>query len=415
MSYRLITAMVRADAIDAGWEELDISALDINHLLQTYRQVWVKLVEPGVDETQVWFNLVENRGLFPLYVGARLFGDWLATNGSTTLPTTTISPQFSTRTVRYSDAYRAGYTVELTDYTRHPDAQLPLGAKRDLLLRRDGIDFSLHGRHCLATVNGLVHRVAGSPHGLYVVDGGRSGTVANDNQVGLLSFANIAPLTLIPISHDMLYKQTPDQKYSDYVMIKSPVDLEDKTVILVIGGYMHVLDSSYLITGSHSIRVDTTMLGLAQRIFDLHGSLDISSLNLRPVLDNPNQFAREDLFSDRTIAALFTLPQSFLVIMPKTELISRRRSLQPLPAPGRFIANDAGSMLPLVTAYGRLSDYMPFYERGEWLICSRYAVRHNYTFETNELDTLDSIDTTRHPYKPTTLPKAWFWEIASAI
>lgn len=410
MPYQLITAQARSKAIEAVWEEVDLSQTDINTIYSSYRRVILTLTHT-VQAGTFYLDMETARTVVGVYTGVRKLGDWLQSLGTRSLPTMIQPPSFKTYPARYTDVWRAGYTVRPVDGTRHPDAQLPERAKNDLLLNRGDVDFRVNGNYCLTTVNGYFHRCAGTENGLVIVDGARTGFTGKDNHVGLMSFRDVGAVTSIPINASMVYKQYPDQRYADYAMIKSPVNLENKVVLISIGGYLHVLDRAYAVTGPYSIRINTDRLHLLDRLYQSLGQIELSSLGLTPAAKNAQQFAVSDVFSDRAIRAYLSLPQSFLIVMDKTDLYVRRHVVENTRLPGRYITNMPLDQFPLISAYGRMYDYAPFPQEGLCVLATNPIHRYHRNYNSIMWPAEQSVDPTSYSSDPWSFADAYLLEI----
>lgn len=410
MPYQLVSAKARTKALDALWEDVALGNTDINEIFRTYRRVILRLRHTALPQ-DVYLDLADAREAVGIYTGTKTITQWLVANGNATLPTMAQEPTYKLHSARYTDAYRAGYQVRMVDSSRHPDAQLPDRAKPDLLLNRKNVDFRANASYMMATVNGFFHRLSGSVHGLHVIGGARSGLHANNNHIGVMSFREVGALRYVPITADMVYKQHVDQRYADYMMVKLPFDLNNKVVMLVLGGYLHVMDKAYTLTGDRSIRIDMSALQIPERIFDSIDMLDLSSLGLTPGSDNPKHFALDDMLSDRALVAYATLQQSFFVVMDDTDLYVRRHPLERTRIPGRFIHPEPLPQFPLLSSYGRVYDYQPFPQRGKCVLATDPIYWRSYNYQTGEWTQNTTIDPTSYSFSPWRLPSGCLLEI----
>ena len=273
-------------------------------------------------------------------------------------------------------------------------------------MKRAGVDFRAWGRFCLVTVNGFYHRCFGSLDGLYVVEGGRTGRVMNNDHVGVHSFREVGALDLIPITPEMLYKTHPNQKFSEGVNIRLPYDTEGKTVLLSIGGYLHVLDRAYRVTGSRSVKIDMANLAYVNRIYESLGKIDLSSLNLENSPNNSEQFVVAQLLSDEVISAYLCLPQSYVIVLDATDIYVRRHQLERTGLPGRYIAPMPFKPFPMISECGRVFEYRAFPEDHRMLIASETAREERLTFTTTGWQANLSVDPTVYQGVP--------WRIAAA-
>ena len=413
MSYQLVGAVVRRDALDANWIEKDVSDDTLADLLSNYSKVYLTLSNP-VLEDNVYLDLEAALAWIPPSTDSPSVTDWLASLGNTTLPTSDTAPETTLHPVKYADAWYAGYKAVPADYTRSPGTQAPAGALDDLLLSKPGIDFTTYGKYCLATVNGFVHRVGGAAEGLYVVKGNESSRIANDNHVGLLSFLDVGELTLVPITPEMVYKTNPNEAYKNFVHVKSPISLENKTVLLVLGGYLHAADKTYRRINDRSIRIDFNNYPFPERIFESLKKINLSSLGLDPPPTNKEQFALDDLYSDRAIEAYVSLPQSFLVVVDTPTFYVRYQHLEKLKIPGRFVGPSV-DRFPLVSGLGRFYDYFIEPEDGQYVYVTAPTHDTQYNFRTHGWEDTLSVDSTRYSAKPWRLSRGTLLEMGSYL
>lgn len=413
MPYQLVSAKVRGNDRSAIWEDADLGQTDINAIFKNYSRIILTLTHTVVSGT-FYLNLEDARSQIGVYTGTKLLEDWLESLGNAALPTMAQAPSFREYPVLYSDAWRAGYTVTPVDGTRHPDAQLPDRDKNDLLLKRGNVNFKQYGNYMMATVNGFFHRVVGTEYGAVVMNGGRTGYLCDDNHVGVFSFREVGAIQYIPITPTMIYKQDEDQRYADYAMIQSPVNLDDRIVLLVIGGYLHVLDGAYDVIGSRAIRVNTDTLSYVDRVLESVGKIDLSTLGLEPSENNEFQFSLEELFDDQTIRAYLSLPQSFMVLLPKTDLYVRKTAVEQTKLAGRYYTDYPFVQLPLVSVLGKIYDYAPFPERGVTVLACDPIRRYRRNFHTALWKEEISVTPQSLPSDPFEWGDAYLWEFGRA-
>lgn len=403
--YQYKAAKARTKGLAAEWKDVDLSTVDINTLFTTYAKVILTLTHVSVSH-DLYLDMDDARPQIPPSFKPRTIQQWLTSLGPAALPTHDSAPIIRERIVRYRDAWLAGYDIVAVDRKRAWNAQLPEGEKNDLLLRRSDVDFTNLWRYCMVSVNGLFHHVGGSPEGLYVVEGGRTGAIKRDNHVGLLSFRDVAALEYIPIVAGMVYKTHPDQKYADYANVKLPKPVVGKTILLVLGGYLHVLDNAYQQTGPSSVRINFNRIPLPERVFESFDRINLDSLQLTPSPNNDRQFVREELLADDTLAAYLTLPQSFFVVVDTPYLFARETQVENSKLPGRYITKDPMEMLPLFSAMGRHCIYKPTREWGRVVLSSEPAHNYDYNFRTHQWHTQLSLDDKTYSAKP--------WDFAQA-
>lgn len=384
MSYQFAGATLLRHGIDSIWETVDISSMDCNAIFSTFRQGSVELSHTATTDHS-WISLAELRRSIPLYIGQKTLNQFLVELGNESLPTQPVAPNYRSYHARYADVYEAGYTVRAFDHNRHPDMDLPLDDKRDLLLSKEGVDFQTLWPYCMVTVNGHLHRVAGSSYGLVVLDGARSMQIGQRTQIGLISFQDVGVLDYIPITPDMIYKTHEDQKYVEFINIHVPKSMEGKTPFLVIGGYLHLLDNIYKVVGDQMLRVHFKHLMWPERFFESRHAIDLKGLNLDVIAEDPRRVSVEELHSDSVLKAYLTLSQSFIVLIDSEQLYVKRHGIENTGIPGRYIVPEAAyKQLPLQGAYGRMLEYLLKREYGQYSLSTVPSVHNTFNFRSTD-------------------------------
>lgn len=235
--YQLESAKVKPVGRNGFWLDEDVSAKTISEMFIEYRKAYFILTNDALIGT-LYLDMEAIKSLSFLNDTMTL-AQWFVDIGNLALPTTNVSPDFSPQIVKYGDAWKANYTMTKVHPTLAIDVDAPESEKTDLLLHRSDIDHMAMGTKCLVSINGLLHKSEGSVHGLRVREGGRSSTLANRTQVGLLSFSQVGDFQIIPINRSMIAQPHPSIKLSDRVYLDTGIDLTNKSVLLSIGGYLH--------------------------------------------------------------------------------------------------------------------------------------------------------------------------------
>lgn len=402
MSYQLVAAKARSKGLDATWSDVNISNMSIGALFASFKSVWLTLSHPALTN-HVYLNLNEVReSISARYQGATI-PEWLSNIGDAALPTSVTLPSLELRRVRYNDAWRAGYDIKPIDRFRNDDAEIPYGDKNDLLLSKDGVDFQVYNRYAMVSVNGFFHRTGASPTGLQVVGGGRTGRISNDNQVGVFSFIGVGTIDYIPITGSMIYKTTEQSRLADRAYVSLPYSTEGKTVLLSIGGYLHVLDGAYSRIGPRTLRINVNKICLPERLLDSRRYIDLSSLPLSVDEDNPDHLSIDEMFSDEVVRAYLSLPQSFVVVVNAEDFFVRRHAIANSTMPGRFEVPEGTERLPLFGAWGKHYDYAIFRDWGVNILACKENHRQRFQFRTTDWKNRESIDGSLNTYRP------WDW------
>ncbi len=393
------SARARTKGRETTWLDIDLQTVPMRDVFQNYAEV-VLTLSHDVTPHLLFLKLNDIRATFPSARLGLTLSAWLTANANSTLPTFTTPPTYRERVVQYADIWNAGYDVLPVDRRRAWNAQLPHGDKNDLLIRRSNIDFRNLWQYCMVSVNGYFHRVGGSEEGLYVAEGGRSGRIANDNQLGILSFRDVGSLEYIPIVMGMVHKTAAFQKYSDYADVTLPESVEGKTVLLVLGGYLHVLDEVYRVTGPRTVRINLANYPFAERLFDSKKKINLDSLDLTPGPENENQYALEDLQSDATLLAYLTLPQSFFVVVDTPYLFAIKEVVENAKSPGVYIAPTPFTPYPLFGAIGRHLIYRRKDDWGRTVLSCENVRDYDYNFHRAQWPQHLSLDDKAYSSNP---------------
>lgn len=363
--YQLVSAVGKRHDGDGRWVDADIGDVSMLDLYGQYTRLIAVLSNPFLpDPVSLDFEAIrlQAAGL------TKTFKQYLIDNADNTLPTSSRLPEIKTRYALYCDAFCAGYSVEPVHPYAAPDASLPMGDKTWLFLDKEGVDFEEFRRHCMVTVNGYYHFLDGSAQGAWVVDGMKSKLLSGDATIGITSFLNIGELEYIPIRPDMVYKQDEDQLFRHRVAIKIDEDIGNRTVMLVLGGYLHVMDAkTFRRVGDKQILIDMENLPFIQRYHESMQHIDYSSLPFSRSPLNESALAVAEFMSDENIMAYLTLSQSFIVLLDNPDIFVARQKLRSTKTVGLLIS----SMLPkypIVHGLGKACDYWAREENGLWSI-----------------------------------------------
>lgn len=387
--YSLVKALVKPINSQGRWIEKDIANLTMPELYSQYDRVLATLSNPFLTDN-VCLDLAAIR---PQTGGLNItFTQFLTNNGNLTLPTSPTLPQLNTQYGEYSDAFRAGYKVTAVHESASPGSDLPPSELKWLLLTRELTDYSLFFESCLVSVNGFLHATDASTDGVYVKDGMTSKMMSNKADLGIYSLRKLGKIRQIPITADMLYKQTDDQVFKERVHIDLGEDVSQQSVFLVLGGYLHVLDKqTFYRTGDSTFSVHTAGLPLIERYFESRKYIDLSSMNLDIPDTNPEQLAVNSFYNDTAMTAYFTLSQSFFVVLDNSEIFVEKEPLEVKKLPGHYESR----VLPIFPAMGELGKMNNYWsmkgsdsraifnnESDRWGVYCADAYRNEYQFST---------------------------------
>jgi len=413
--YQYEGAVVQMKESRGRWVSADLSLAPVATLFDTYMGVYLILSHYSLDH-KVSLDLSEVASEISGLVDTATVTDWLTLRGDRTLPTSDVLPTITTKQVKYNDAWQAGYTMNFVHPFYHVDTQIMETEKTDVLMVREDTDYEQFYKNCLVTVNGLIHRTDFDEYGIRIKDAGTSVRQANENHIGILSFREIGEIEIINITEDMIYNPNPGAKLKEAAYLKVEQSMEGKVVMLVLGGYLHVLESYYYAIGDHAIKIDMANFPFIQRFYASKKLLDMSNVmaDWQSDPNNDEHFAISDLFSDTTIKKYLTMSQSFIVLLDADNLYVEKHKVEYTGLPGRYYAHSRPEF-PLRTELGRLPEYIAIPETDIWVLAIQDNFSTKYRFEATNYRDEPGIDPQRETLKPVYYAQGHLLEIGSDI
>lgn len=403
--YSLVSAIAKSRNADGRWSALDIGSLTFDTLYSQYLRVIATLSNEFLPA-----NVALDLEAIRAQVGStsQTFNDYLVSIGSNALPTTDDLPVLRHQTVRYMDAFRAGFQVQPIAPNAAPDADVPELDKTWLYVTKPGINFHDFEDYCLVTVNGFVHRVAADANAAYVVDGMKSVFKSKEATMGLINFQKVSKLTYVPITEQMIFKQNPDQAYRNQMYVDLGQDISNKEIMLVLGGYLHVLDTrTFYRMNDTTVVIDFNNLSLFERIHESMPYLDFSSLPYDRTDRNETMFNSDNFLSDENLVAYATLSQSFFVLLDNVEIFKDSQAVETLPMPGQLISY-VEPTYPLVNGVGKFAEYWSIHDYGQWSLRVPDNYWHQRQYNTTPLLDNRGVADSRVPTDPVRHSRAKF-------
>jgi len=354
--YNLVSAIVKP--VDSGgrWRSMGIENVPLNNLYNDFKRVIVTLSSPVLTapvSLEMELLRAELGGL------TQTFGQWLQENGNATLPTSNSLPTINTRYAHFSDAIRSGYKATPTHPTISPSSPIPLSSKTYAILTRPEADYEYMYRRTLVSVNGFYHQTDYSVEGLFVTDAMKTCLKAGRNEIGLLSFEALGTLQFLQIKDDMIYTHRPQQKLRYNCYVDTGVDLSNKTVMLVLGGYLHTLDKrTFYRISATAFGIDFGQIPLVDRYYESYDTIDLEELGLERSDTNSSQVGINNLFSDEVLRRYLQLSQSFFVVLDNQEIFTDVVEVKPSPFPGTYTSSIT-PVYPLMVGHGRHEVFWP--------------------------------------------------------
>lgn len=398
--YVLTGARYRKNRRNGRWEAGDLTQVPVNRVRNDYGDVWLFITYPSLEAPRALrFDTVMN--WITQADAGKTIQQWLTDLGNRTLPFAPTLPTFTPTFVQYAQAWHAGYSFE--PVVRGGTFN-PVGSrydKEDLMVTRPDLSSQEIATYGMFTVNGLFHMLDYNPQGAYILSGHRSMVIANDNQVGIYSFRAIGPLTYIPVTEAMVTGQNDTATLKDgiYVTVPESYDLTNKTLLLVLGGYLQVLGRTYTRVGDRTYKIELSNLMLLERYYDSVTRIDLSSLGLEHYDENSSLVEVDALWRDETLRAYMTLEQTFFVAVEAPTFFQELVPLDYAGQPGRYV-DQTHRWLPVMGSYGRMLENHRMLEDGVSLVAGTDNWRHEYDFHHARWTRDPAVDDGRYPALP---------------
>lgn len=396
--YQLVSAHAKTGVAGSRWQSVDLSTMLMADIFRLYESVYAVLTNPlYTGQQSLDLNLIRTTGEALM----QTFNDYLTSLGSASLPTTTTAYSVSTKYVKYRNARKANYTIEPISPLGSIGSSILVQDRQWLSVTRAETDMNLLFNSCLFTVNGFIHRSDSDGIRVYVEDGMKSARIAQRTQLGITSFRELGSLNFVNITADMIHRRYADTPLSSRMYIDVGQHYEG-TPMLVLGGYLHVLDPNVFSRVSDTIFViNFQNFPLRDRYFESLDRIDLSPLGLDHQPSNLRRIDDAELHSDLVLTKYATLSQSFLVFLSNEDLFLARHAMARTHIPNAYIGYTE-PQYPMIGGVGRLYDYWSQKAtfRDRWAINVDDGIRNNYEFDTTLPQNIVCIDDGRTPGDP---------------
>lgn len=390
--YRFVSSYLKPRGAANTYENIDITLQTIEFIQRQYIDGYIELSNVALDDN-IFITIQEFRELKLPHRLDQTFEYWLAYIKNATIFGTEIRPNYVTNLAKSRNAIQAGYSFNLCKRTLSPDASIAIGDMNDLYLHKFAVSLETLRNRSLVTVNGYMHPHVPYYDGIAIVGGGSQHKLIGDLTIGVLSFANISDLQMIPITKERISRYKDGVPYADKVIINVGRDLRDKSIIMVIGGYPLISSPLVSVVGDEAgvISIDTRTFDVVRHINNSVGDINLESCGI--VSPDPAKgippLSANYLRSDIQMLQYLTLPQSFIVIVDTPTLVVERTSVQRSGIPDRYISVTEPN-LPIMDSDGRLIEYWIAPQNGPYVIMTSPSYYKQYLYETTQQYEIDN-------------------------
>lgn len=383
--YTYLDSVVLSRTIGAQWSSMDLQDTIVNQIYQAYSKTYIRLSNPMLVDP-IWIDMAELAQAYGSYMDT--LNQMLVVLEDTSLTAVT-PPSTEVKIVKYADAFRTSYKIDMVNTGRPVPPNFPVGDIRDLKLTRPvyKTDTTLIHDYCLVSVNGIIHPTDKDDEFGYVLEGATSFRKVRDNHLGIHSFLDIGKLTKYQLQADAITTD-PEQSLYNNLRFSIPADITNKSVFLVLGGYLVFLDeSNFNHIGDNVFHLNLSGLQLAERILE-----SSQYIELHKYLDIPTSLANEslvnitELFTDEMILKYLQLPFTFLVTVDVANLLVESIEIRSCNIPGMFTAyNGEHVTYPLLTGHGKIAEYWSRYDEGFYSVTVGDPLYRNYVISYKPL------------------------------
>jgi hypothetical protein len=357
-----------------------------NELFSVFRQLFVVLTPQGMNDDIV----VDIEELRSDYSASTQTLQILLNDRTQSIVTTTM-PSYQAQRCIFIDARKAGYTVNKALPGGATDSAALEIDKIELQISRPNIDMEYFVDRCMVSVNGFFHKTQANNKMAFINNGAVSLFSTAKNYVGVLSFENIGSVAYHSITSNNIHPalSLAPLKNGIHVDYDGP-SLIGKSILLVIGGYLHFPDYGvFQQISDNTFSIHPDVIPLVQRYAESKDVLNLAPMQPTPVDINDTSVDVQELYTDTSLTYYLTHPNTFFVIIDTPNLSYQRSQLHSLKIPGRMFAYKQPSQLMILGA-GKCAEYWSVKDDGIWAVNIDPAYYGTIMFETTSSQGLSS-------------------------
>lgn len=415
MAYKIISAIGKVIDSQARWEAVDLNKFALNQLYLRYSTIRATLEnlytkKKGMVEVDDYEYLVEK---------GKPFQHYLDSLGDKAIPFKTGSTVIKEKGLLYHEAHSARFKIYPVKTNRLPDDDLSLKYDySDLFLTKEGVNPIDMYNHTLISVNGFIHASDANSKGLWVTDGYKTIRKRKKHCIGIISFEQLGKLEQIPIKEDMISKLNEEVDLFQECVIDIPNNkpINNKTIILVIGGFMHVLDYDvFTRISEQGIKLKLKNTPLLERIHLSCDDLELGDAIFDKRYGDKNLHLA-NIYSDEFIKKYLTLSYSFIVLLNNEEIFKEVTYPQQRGIPNNYLM-DKQPKLPMMTRLGKIEEYVSIKDVDKYVLETadcQYRPRL-YNLRWHSMDKDSYYNDARRPTDRYRIPHAFFFNLKTLI
>lgn len=385
----------------ARWIEQDLQAaldVDVRDIASVYGQTRMVLEhshEPGV--LHLFDFPKESAPFINRFTGIMTLGEWFIALANTALPTTPFT-KVTTVKANFADALEAGFKVEAVIPGALFNQSVPWSERTDLLMTHPKLSAKLVEENVLVSVNGYLHRTYSSEAGVYVMQGGRTMTVSDENTVGVISLANLGGCKIIPIVESMIGGLPEEGTVLETpIYLNVPdVDWDTHTAALVLCGHLINLGDVFRSTGGPSFELNLMRYPYLENFLKAESYLDLKQV--RSMVSNkpgaPSMISVREARGRAFLKELLTISQSFVVAIKSPDVYIDKVPLETTQHPGCFFHHEPVTS-PAVFHDGKLMNYIQDIQRDTSVLYVSKGIHDKLRMHANQWHHQNAVDIVR--------------------
>jgi hypothetical protein len=305
------------------------------------------------------------------------------------------------------DSQLAGYTLTASG--------------NDISLSNPNVASSNYYKYCLSSVDGFILPNSIQNTRLVIQNAFAQSQMNDYTKIGIISFENISPLEILPITSDMIVSVT-NKPLNYQLYLKTNLNPEYVTMLVLNGYLIGPTTDGFQCIGNGLYSLNLHRLGYYFKILD---SMDKQFYNYNYILSQlpssltsqysnipPNTISVPLLNNVSFINAYLTLPNTFLVqVSNVSNIVIHNRNILNTEITNQLVSDELPKDL-LIGSQGRLVDYLYTLYKGKYIITSPHMYSNNYVELKNMFTNANSngyISRQRDPLKPI-IKSNLFWK-----
>lgn len=394
--YNYVNSLVLGRSIAEQWQEAQLASTPVFTLFTQFRGV-VHIVTHPLFTNELYVDFTSLQTEYASYQGT--LEDWFTEIGDLSLPLLSELPTNKIGYIEYRDAHQSGYTVKFAKIGLNYPENYPREDLPDLKITRPSYstDVTLIQNNALVTINGYLHMTDTDGESMFIKDGSRSFGLNGYMSLGMISFLNVGKITKIPITENMILPETEGRPLYERLNLQLAEDIGNRSFLLSVGGYLQLpVDTTCWQINDSTISLCLEHLPYVERYYEMKKYIDISSLEVPIDTGNPDAIDVQAFKSDEMIRKYMQLSQSFIVLVDCPLLTFRKLYVEKMGIPGAFTSIQEPKY-PLITGYGKMSDYWKRFEDGYWAVSIQDGVSDNYIMDYRNQDEMIALNNNRLP------------------